>query len=78
VLMSQKMDVLRQKIGERLLPVVERLVPVFDAFIERAFNWIDANPRLATGIGAVVVGLGALAAIVAPKPGAAPRERWLV
>jgi phage-related minor tail protein len=66
VLMSQKMDVLRQKIGERLLPVVDRLVPVFDAFIERAFNWIDANPRLVTGIGAVVVGLGALAAIVAP------------
>ncbi len=66
VLLSQKMDVLRQKIGERLLPVVERLLPVIDAFIATAFDWIDANPELVTGIGAVVAGLGALAAIVAP------------
>lgn len=66
VLMSQKMDVLRQKIGERLLPVVQRLVPVIDAFIMTAFDWIDANPELITGIGAVVVGLGALAAVIAP------------
>ncbi len=66
VLMSRKMDVLRQKIGERLLPVVERLLPVIDAFIVKAFDWIDANPALVTGIGAVVAGLGALAAVVAP------------
>jgi len=66
VLMSQKMDVLRQKIGERLLPVVERLLPVIDAFIVKEFDWIDANPALVTGIGAVVAGLGALAVVVAP------------
>lgn len=66
VLMSQKMDVIQQKIGERLLPVVQRLVPYIDAFIATAFDWIDANPELITGIGAVVVGLGALAAVIAP------------
>ncbi|SDG19510.1 phage tail tape measure protein [Sulfitobacter delicatus] len=66
VLMSQKMDVISQKIGERLLPVVQRLVPYIDAFIATAFDWIDANPELITGIGAVVVGLGALAAVIAP------------
>lgn len=66
VLMSQKMDVISQKIGERLLPVVQRLVPYIDAFIATAFDWIDANPELITGIGGVVVGLGALAAVIAP------------
>lgn len=66
VLMSQKMDVITQKIGERLLPVVQRLVPYIDAFIATAFDWIDANPELITGIGGVVVGLGALAAVIAP------------
>ncbi len=66
VLMGQKWDVLRQKIGERLLPVVERLMPYIDAFIEKAFTWIDANPDLVTGIGAVVVGLGTLATIITP------------
>lgn len=66
VLMSQRMNVLQQMIGERLLPVVQRLTPYIDAFITSAFNWIDANPELVTGIGAVVVGLGTLAAIIAP------------
>lgn len=66
VLMSQKMDVITQKIGERLLPVVQRLVPYIDAFFATTFDWIDANPELITGIGAVVVGLGALAAVIAP------------
>lgn len=66
VLMSQKIDVLQQMIGERLLPVVQRITPYIDAFIASAFQWIDANPELITGIGTVVVGLGALAAIIAP------------
>ncbi|WP_107497430.1 phage tail tape measure protein, partial [Thalassobius sp. I31.1] len=66
VLMSQKMDVLYQKIGNSLLPVVERIVPYFDAFIERAFTWIDANPGLIAGIGGVVAGLGLVAAVIAP------------
>lgn len=66
VLMSQRMDAMRQRIGQRLLPVVMRLTPVIDAFMDRAFAWIDANPELITGIGAVVVGIGALAAVMAP------------
>ncbi|MGD9918609.1 MAG: phage tail tape measure protein [Paenirhodobacter sp.] len=66
MLMAQKVDVLRQKIGERLLPVVERIAPVIDAFLDRVFRWIDANPGLVTAIGAVVAGLGAIAAVSAP------------
>lgn len=66
VLMSQRMDVLKQKIGDRLLPVVERFIPIFDAFTQKAFDWIDANPELVTAIGAVVAGIGAIAAIAAP------------
>jgi len=66
VLMAQRMNVLQQMIGERLLPVVQRLIPYIDAFITKAFDWIDANPELITGIGMVVVGLGAFLAVAAP------------
>ncbi len=66
VLMAQRANTLQQMIGERLLPVVQRLTPYIDAFIASAFEWIDANPTLVTGIGAAVVGLGSLAAILAP------------
>jgi hypothetical protein len=66
VLMSQKMNVLQQMIGERLLPVVQRLIPYIDEFIATTFAWIDANPELITTIGGIVVGLGAFAAVVAP------------
>ncbi|MEM7295903.1 MAG: phage tail tape measure protein [Pseudomonadota bacterium] len=65
VLMGQRMDVLKMKIGDRLLPVVERLAPKIDAIVDRAIAWVDANPGLVTGIGKVVVGVGALAAIAA-------------
>ncbi len=66
ILISQQLDVVRQQIGERLLPVVTRLTPIIGALFDKAFVWIDANPELVTGIGAVVVGIGALAAVMAP------------
>ena len=66
LIMSQKADVLRQMIGERLLPVVERIAPVIDRVLTKAFEWIDANPQLVTAIGVAVAGLGAFAAIAAP------------
>lgn len=65
-LMAQKFDVLKQKIGDRLLPVVERLIPVLDEFMTRAFSWIDANPELVTGIGLVVAAIAAAATVLSP------------
>lgn len=65
-MLTQKMDVVRQMIGERLLPVIDRIVPYLDVMIASTFDWIDANPELVTQIGMVVAGLGAFLAIVAP------------
>ena len=65
-MLTQKMDVVRQMIGERLLPVIDRIVPYLDIMIATTFDWIDANPELVTQIGMVVAGLGAFLAIVAP------------
>lgn len=66
VLMAQRFDVIRQKIGERLLPVVQRLVPVIDNITERTFAWIDANPVLIQRLGAAIMVLGGLAAAISP------------
>lgn len=66
VLMAQKFDALKQKIGEALLPVVERLVPAIDKFITRAGAWIDANPELVSGIGLVVAAVAAAATVLTP------------
>ena len=65
-MLTQKMDVVRQMIGERLLPVIDRIVPYLDVMIATTFEWIDANPELVTQIGMVVAGLGAFLAVVAP------------
>lgn len=65
-MLTQKMDVVRQMIGERLLPVIDRIVPYLDVMIATTFDWVDANPELVTQIGMVVAGLGAFLAIVAP------------
>ncbi len=66
VLMSQKMDVFRQKLGGALLPVLQKLLPVIDGMIDRVVAWADANPDLLAGIGAAVVGFGAVAAVLSP------------
>jgi len=65
-LMGQKINVLWQAIGERLLPAIDRILPYIDAFTERTLAWIDANPELVTQIGMVVVAIGAIAAAAAP------------
>lgn len=65
-LVSQKLDVLWQVIGEQLVPVFERLTPYFDAAINGMIGWIDANPELVSSIGTVVVVIGAIAAAIAP------------
>ena len=65
-LMAQRITVLWQAIGERLLPVVDRIIPYIDAFTASALAWVDANPALVAQIGTVVVAIGAIAAVAAP------------
>ena len=64
LLLSQKMDVFRQKLGQALLPTLQKLLPMVEGVIERLVGWVDANPELIAGIGAVVIGLGGIAAIL--------------
>lgn len=66
LLLSQKIDLLKQAIGDRLLPVAQRFSARMDGIIERIGGWIDANPRLVTALGAAVAGIGALAAVAVP------------
>lgn len=63
---SDKFDLLQQRIAVRLLPVLNRLIPVVETFLDKALAWVDANPELITGIGAVVIGVGTLAAVLGP------------
>lgn len=64
--MAQGINVLWQSIGERLLPVVDRIIPYIEAFTASTLAWVDANPELVTQIGTVVVAIGAIAAAAAP------------
>ena len=66
VLLSQKMDVFRQKLGQALLPTLQKLLPMVESVIERLVSWADAHPDLLAGIGAVVIGLGAVATVLSP------------
>ncbi|MFS4437840.1 phage tail tape measure protein [Paracoccaceae bacterium GXU_MW_L88] len=59
-IIGQKWEVMRQKIGLRLVPIFDVLLPKIGAFLDRMSNWISAHPRLITGIGVVVAGVAAL------------------
>jgi TP901 family phage tail tape measure protein len=65
-LMGQRIDVIKQMVGQRFLPVVQSIMPHLDRIIDATFAWIDAHPELVTKIGWAVVGLGAFAAVIAP------------
>lgn len=65
-LLLQHIALLKETIGERLLPVVERLSPRIIQVVDALAGWIERNPKLATGLGAVVVAIGSIAAVAAP------------
>ena len=65
-LMQQRWDVIKQKLGTALIPILERLLPR----LEDAANWlskfIEGNNGLSSTLIAVVGGLGAVAVVLAP------------
>jgi TP901 family phage tail tape measure protein len=65
-LLAQKMDVIKQKIGAGLLPAMDKLAPILGSMAEAFGTFISQNPGLVAGFGAVVVGLGGIATVVAP------------
>ncbi|MFV0408677.1 MAG: phage tail tape measure protein [Paracoccus sp. (in: a-proteobacteria)] len=64
--LSQIWDVFRQKLAIALLPTLEKLAPMIEEAITGLVNWADAHPDLLAGIGAVVIGLGAITTVLAP------------
>lgn len=65
-LITQRWDSMKTTIGERLVPVIDRLLPKFDAAITAVENWVERNPELATTLGAVAAVIGVIASVVAP------------
>lgn len=66
IILGQTVGKLREKLGERLIPVIDWLIPKVKAVVESVSGWIDRNPRLAATVGSVVVVVGALASAIAP------------
>ena len=53
---------LQVAIGERLIPVIDELLPKITPLISRMVDWLNANPQLATGIALVAAALSGLVA----------------
>ena len=65
-MLSQQSDLLKQRIGNALVPILEKILPIIGKTADRIGKWIERNPELATGIATVVVVVGGLAAVLAP------------
>ncbi|WP_275098084.1 phage tail tape measure protein [Sedimenticola hydrogenitrophicus] len=65
-LMQQRWAAVQQRIGDALLPVLERLMNVIEPIIDGLGAWIDKHPYLTQALAIVVGGVGALALAIAP------------
>ncbi len=65
-LLAQKWDLLKQQLGEAFAPALNWLIPKVAALIDGISQWLKANPKLAATVGGVVIGLGALLAVIGP------------
>lgn len=65
-LLGQQLDVLKQKFADQLVPVLDKVIPKVGAFVATVGDWIDRNPKLATGLGAVLVSVAGLASTLGP------------
>ena len=65
-LMQQRWDVIKQKLGYALIPVLEKIIPA----IEKVTSWLDRfinnNTGLSSTLIAIVGGIGAVAVVAAP------------
>lgn len=56
---NNRVNALKIGIGERLLPVIERGAEFLGRWADRASAWMDANPKLASGLLTLVGAIGA-------------------
>ncbi|WP_330927080.1 phage tail tape measure protein [Candidatus Sororendozoicomonas aggregata] len=65
-LMDQRWRDLQDRIGQALLPVLEKLIPKIESFIDSLNKFVETSPSLTTGIVGLIGGIGVIALIAAP------------
>jgi len=65
-LMQQRWDAVQQRIGDALLPVLDRLLNVIEPIVDGIGGWIDKHPHLTQALAIMTGGIGALALAIAP------------
>ena len=65
-LMQSRWDSVQLKLGNKLIPTIERLFDALEPVIDALGQFIEKNPKLTTGIVLIVGGLGAMAIAIAP------------
>lgn len=65
-LLSQRKDMFMQRIGDVIGPQLNKVLPLISNLLQSVEQWVDNNPKLASGIGAVVLAVGGLASVLAP------------
>lgn len=65
-LIAQKLDLAKQRIAEKLIPVIDKLLPKIEAAIEFVTQWAERHPKLVAAIGSVVIAIGSIATVIAP------------
>jgi TP901 family phage tail tape measure protein len=64
--MNQKWELMKMTLGEKMIPVLEKIMPYVESAMNKFTAWADANPKLAGSIATAIVVIGALAAVLAP------------
>ena len=56
---NNRIDALKMKVGDQLLPVIEKGADMLGGWADRFSSWADANPTAAKGLVMLVAGVGA-------------------
>lgn len=58
-ILKSKYQVIAIQLGDKLLPIIERLTTQFGPMLDRLSEWVDKNPEAAAGMVKLVAGLAA-------------------
>ncbi len=64
VIMNNRVDALKIRFGERLLPTIERGAEAIGNLADRMSAWSQRNPELSAGIGKLAIGLTIVATVL--------------
>ena len=65
-LASQRISLLKERLGYALIPTLEKLLDIVTPIIHKFTNWIENNKSLAAILGSVILVIGGIAAIAGP------------